>query len=74
MSRPIVMAFSSLYSYCINCLTTYMTQSSAGNSFTCPVCRKGFERSGIRLANDLEKGMANEVVVCADCHMRVSCY
>ena len=50
-----------------------MTQSSTGNSFTCPVCRKGFERSGIRLANDLERAMTTEIVICVDCHMQVSC-
>ena len=66
------MVFSSHYSYCITCLTSYMTKNSAGNCFTCPVCRKGFERSGIRLAADLERAMTTEVVKCMDCHQQVS--
>ena len=61
------------YSYCINCLTAYITESSGGGKvLTCAVCRKMFDKSGIRIARDVETAMATEVVTCADCHSKVS--
>jgi len=51
-----------------------MRENSVGtdNSLTCPVCRKRFERSGIRLASHIETAMASEIVKCGDCHDKVS--
>ena len=67
-----VMSFC-YYSYCINCLTAYITESSGGGkALTCAVCRKMFDKSGIRIAHDVETAMATEVVNCADCHSEVS--
>ena len=62
------------YSYCINCLTAYITESSGGggDGLTCAVCRKRFDKSGIRIARDVETTMATEVVNCPDCHNEVS--
>lgn len=51
-----------------------MTQSSTGGGLTCPVCRKRFERSGIRIASDVEREMATEMVRCVDCRIKVSYY
>ena len=50
-----------------------MTESSGGgNSLMCPVCRKRFEKRDIRLASDVERAMASEIVKCVDCHDEVS--